>query len=71
MFDFKSIKPARRQIILTYLEIKDDTRCDAIRYIANALGYKIDANNSNSFIRKVLRDFSLHGDNHDMSDKAM
>lgn len=47
----------RKIIVKEYITIRDTEHDNIVRSIATNLGYKLDKNNSNEFIRRVLKDF--------------
>lgn len=62
MQSLESLSPIRRVIINRYIEIKKNDRRSKVhlaRRIANELGYKIDRNGTNTYVMRVLGEFTM------------
>ena len=53
----QEISPSRRTIIRSYLRLREIAHENIVREIAQELGYTLDKNNSNEFVRRVIREF--------------
>ena len=53
------LSPSRMRIIKEYLKLRGNVERDTniIRLIAKNLGYTVDKNRSNDFVRRVLKEF--------------
>lgn len=55
IFSSNSQPTKRDEIIGLYLKIKDDKHVNHVRFIARTMGYSIDKNGSNDFVRRVIK----------------